>query len=230
MTVSNHTLYAATLAGLSISHDLGKHWVNATTANGLVSNVAFDVAVSGKVIALATDFGLSLSLDGGESWKTINSQQGLPSDGCHSVVIVGNTIFVGTEKGLANRDDWGKTWRVVTSLGTAPIASLKVFDDTLFLVTPVTLWVSEDKGLSWRPFGSAQGLTLSGLQDVSASNQIWAVASLQGLAVSTDLGQHWHIKKQQDGLGSDDVNAVSVVGESIFGLGSITVYFRYRGA
>ncbi len=216
VTVSNHTLYAATLAGLSISHDLGKHWVNATTANGLVSNVAFDVAVSGKVIALATDFGLSLSLDGGESWKTINTQQGLPSDGCNSVVILGSTLFVGTGKGLAKSEDWGESWQVVSALGTAPIISIKVFDGALFLVTPAKLWVSENQGMSWRSFGSAQGLTLSGLQDVSASNQIWAVASLQGVAVSTDLGQHWHIKKQQDGLGSDEVNAVSIVGESIF--------------
>jgi len=57
--------------GASISLDCGGHWQDFGTRNGLASNYANDVAISGSTICVATNRGLSITNNHGSSWTTV---------------------------------------------------------------------------------------------------------------------------------------------------------------
>jgi ABC-type phosphate transport system substrate-binding protein len=65
---SGSNVYAATIAGLSISTDGGASFTNKTTSDGLGSNAVYGVFASGSNVYAATDGGLSISIDGGASF------------------------------------------------------------------------------------------------------------------------------------------------------------------
>lgn len=102
VTASGSTLYAATIAGLSVSTDFGASWTTYTTANGLVSDDMGCVAASdGMIYVGIVKSGLSVSSDGGKSWKQYTKLDGLPSDAVNCITVSGKKVYIGTDSGLA---------------------------------------------------------------------------------------------------------------------------------
>jgi len=169
----DETLFAAgPEAGLRVSRDGGRTWVNAGGA--LTDADVYGVAISshdgsGRLAFAATDVGIYRSRDGGTSWEA--PEQG--GDAPTGIVVTGaTTVFAATlDNRLIASDDEGETWRAldapfdgaaIVSLACAPADAR---GQTLYVGTTqpaprtgaVTLWRLTDGGGSWARWLEAQG-------------------------------------------------------------------------
>jgi len=79
--VTQDKVYVATdNAGLAMSNDVWKKWVNKSKLDGLASNKVYQISAVGNNVYAATDAGLSISRDGGQTWTTKNTTYGLPGN------------------------------------------------------------------------------------------------------------------------------------------------------
>lgn len=124
-----------------------------------------------KVIWVGTDDGqVQLTIDGGENWKKLTSKvKGMPKEAWIAQIKVsrykaGSAWMVANNyrKGdyipyLFQTDDYGQTWKRMADATNVKGYALSVMQDPVepnlvFLGTENGLWVSIDKGNSWRQF------------------------------------------------------------------------------
>lgn len=172
--VDRTLLATGTEAGLRVSRDGGRTWVNAV--GELTDAEVYGVAVSsgdgnGWLVFAATDAGIYRSRDGGTSWEA--PAQG--GDAPTGIIASGATmLFAATlDNRLIALDDGGETWRALDApFDDAAIVSLACAPDTargqtLYVGTTqpaprigaVTLWRSTDGGDRWARWMEAQGGT-----------------------------------------------------------------------
>jgi len=173
----DETLFAAgPEAGLRVSRDGGRTWVNA--GGELTDADVYGVAIAissgdgdGRLVFAATDAGIYRSRDGGTSWEVPARGGDAPT----GIVVSGaTTVFAATlDNRLIASDDRGGTWRALDApFDDAAIVSLAcapddAHDQTLYVGTTqpapktgaVTLWRSTDGGGSWAHWMEAQGGT-----------------------------------------------------------------------
>jgi uncharacterized protein (TIGR03437 family) len=187
------------------SEDGGRSWVNRTASHGesIIGNGVYDLAVSpldpDSVVAV-TGFGVWRSLDGGLSWYGLNDTlPNLPVRGILTAPDGSRGTRVVLEGGAALEWEPGErqSWRTVNDraavleAGAKYAASLQVGDNITALASAGdttyagaiggALWVSRDRGATWRRSRVASG---------SAIEAIFAVPDQPGqaLAVLADPG------------------------------------------
>lgn len=93
-------VYAATLGGLSISHNYGPNepvfFTNYTVVDGLGANKVFGVYADGATVYAATAFGLSISFDDAATWTPYYTSDGLGDNQLLGVYAQGATIYAAT--------------------------------------------------------------------------------------------------------------------------------------
>ncbi len=112
--LANGKIYAGTTGdGLNVSIDeTGTSWTNYTSADGLLTDHCFKVAVQGDHIFITNvTNGFSFSNDGGNNWTTVElADLGITfNDQVESVTINNGVVYYGTP-GLLYSTDWGATW------------------------------------------------------------------------------------------------------------------------
>ena len=110
------TIYAATLAGLSLSDDLGVSWTNFTQKDGLQGNAVTGVFVKDGVIYASTTAtteeplggGICISNDGGATWSnSTHPADGLPSSGLNGVAHSQGWTYAASTAGVGVASESG---------------------------------------------------------------------------------------------------------------------------
>jgi hypothetical protein len=217
--------------GLSISTDGGTSFTNKTTANGLGSNTVNGVYAVGNTIYAATAAGLSISTDGGLTFNNrTNANSGLGNDYVNGVYVVGNTIYAATDGGLSISTDGGLTFNnranANSGLGNDYVRGVYVVGNTIYAATYGGLSISTNGGLTFTNYTTTNGLGSNNVSGVYAvGNTIYAATKHYvvggvvvggGLSISTDGGLTFTNKTTANGLGSNTVNGVYTVGNTIY--------------
>lgn len=132
--------------------------------------------VSGSNIFAGTmTKGIFVSSDGGNTWNAANNGIGYRFGGdyypeIHCFAPIGQDIFVGTwDNGVYQSGDNGTTWNVVNyGLNNKLVYDLTVNENNLIASTWDGVYVSTNKGVSWK--SKSEGLTLA-LSDIEILDQ-----------------------------------------------------------
>jgi hypothetical protein len=202
-------------------------WTNITTANGLVSNTVYGLAVSGSTIWAATDQGISISQDGGATWTT-KTAASLGGMSVNDVAVNGSTVVAGlgttntltAPGGVAVSTDGGLTWtnsrttNASNGLGYALVTGVALLGTSLY-AADFGVQKSTDGGQTFSPADPAFSHYITKVNTVGSS--IFLSSNGYGLDVSTDGGGTWNtFTKAANGLGSDSLNGVAVSGSTLY--------------
>ncbi len=227
LVLSGSTLYAATGAGLSISTDGGTTFVNYTA--GLASTSVNDLAVSGSTVYAATDSGLCISSDGGHTFTTTRTTaNGLANNAVQVVVFDGTKLYVATgspfssgstDSFAVSTDTTGASFTaraVSPSHADVSVQSIHVEGTTVRAGAYPAYYLSTDGGVTFVPKdlrGSIRKITGAGANVYAA---IQEGAGFGGIAISTDSGQSFTIRSQDDGLAYASADDVFVDGTNVY--------------
>jgi len=190
------------------SSDLGNTWteinVSIDTPYGPASLIAYNAfAVMGKQLFVGTNYGVFVSTDQGMSWRPIN--RGLPSpskDGwkyVNALAVSGDTLFAGIagklNLGVFRFDSQSQSWTEVNEgLFDRNVNTLAVSGGKLFVGTDAGVWVSTDKGESWRSANSGMKAN-HGVGEIAVRDNHLLVKSFGGVYASADNGNTWTLVK-----------------------------------
>jgi photosystem II stability/assembly factor-like uncharacterized protein len=209
------------------------------------------IALPGHVLVLATHYGIFRSQDNGATWQQVAAGPGQPMGGLMAYALTyspldPNRLYVLTQLatvphsgtlGLYTSDDQGRTWQL--SIPTASLTSSYIYTEAagndnpnevyiyLFDQGALGLKVSLDNGQHFSstgtlPFGSIFGI----LPIPGAPGQLLVYGS-DGMARSTDGGNHWQVFKNIEG-GIDDI-ATAGPHSPIYASGDAGVYASQDG-
>ncbi|AEE48224.1 GEVED domain-containing protein [Haliscomenobacter hydrossis] len=158
LAVSAGVVYAGTgSAGLAIGTP-GSAFAVRTTANGLGSNVIFDVFVDGAYVYVGTQGGLSVSSDGGASFVNYTTADGLGSNIVYSVFQRDNIVYAGTDFGFAYATSYNNTPDLVFTNILGGLGSPIVRD---IFVSGSRIYAATTGGLSVANVGSTAFTTIT---------------------------------------------------------------------
>jgi photosystem II stability/assembly factor-like uncharacterized protein len=198
----DRTVLAATDgAGVLVTRDGGRTWQRSSVHPGCSSALALAVTPDWseqETVFAATSQGVYLSLDGGRAWHVTGL---VPDDDVVDAIAVStafesdDTVYVGTEGGrLYHSLDGGLTWELLQArIGDGPVSSLwlaRDFAESGRMVSAVGagIYVSSDRGASWRLAASMPNLVLA-----LAGDERSVIAGLRDAGVweSRDGGLSW---------------------------------------
>ena len=222
--------------GISVTRDGGNSWTTFRPERGAgLANTVWGLAVTPTAVWAAAwnafglfDTGLIRSKDGGLTWNAINSNPNSNGEFTFSVLADEPRIWVGTAGGIARSTDDGTTWAVSTTADglTGPwvfTMDIQVIngDSTIWAGSWTTGQPGErygvvrsiDSGLSWTEVDTFANIQAIDFAFVDST--VW-VATVSGLWLSTDAGQHWQQLDQADGLASEDLVSVHALGDTVW--------------
>ncbi len=179
------------------------------------------LALPNKVLLLATHYGLFRSEDNGATWKVTAGGAGQLMDGMMTYSLTNNTLndqhlYVLTQQvaptlkgtlGLYTSTDQGRTWKLSNASATlGNIFMAAGGNDTadqvyIYLndLGPLGLKVSMDGGQHFTDTGKLPFSSFTKLLVVPGAPGHLLVGSSDGLARSSDGGQHWEVIKSITG-------------------------------
>ncbi len=197
-------VYAATAAGVSVSHDQGSSWVTYTMAQGLGSNKILSIFVDEKgIIYAGTDGkGLAISKNNGLTWKMY---QIAGMDKVQCICVRENQVYIGTVKGLlyvGNMNLDNITWQVHEKSGDELIQyvnSVYINDgsDTIYVGTDDGLAIGNivSGDIYWWGLQATSPMKL--ISSIHGNGKTICVGSASGLHVSEDninwIDQNWDV-------------------------------------
>jgi photosystem II stability/assembly factor-like uncharacterized protein len=186
------------------SSDLGKTWtkinVSIATPYGPANDISYNAfAAMGKQLFVGTNYGVFVSTDQGMSWRPIN--RGLPSpfkDGrkyLNALAVSGDTLFAGfagrLNLGVFRFDSQSQSWTEVNEgLVDRDVNTFAVSGGKLFVGTEAGVWVSTDKGESWRSANSGMNAN-HGVGEMAVRDNRLLVQAFGGVYASADNGNTW---------------------------------------
>ena len=203
-----HAHDASSYGGLFRSRNLGVTWLNADV--GLFLSAALTVAVDPRDpnhLLMGTDIGLLVSSNGGRSWS--QEVPGLISGAVFAIAFSrdGETVVCAATTGVFRLSGGGWS-RAVLSDGASPARQL-VFGSTadrIYLLGDRSLFISNDRGQSYRRLGPLEAATVAALAVAMQPSELpFAVIDGRPRA-SADGGKEWH--ERSVGLGSDPVDTL----------------------
>jgi len=218
----DHTVFSGVHGAVLRSTDGGANWqvVTMPTPAPQVSSLVVSPGFpqDGTVLAGTLEDGVFRSTDRGRHWTAWNF--GLLDLNSLALVIspsfaTDETLFVGTESGIFRSTNGGRAWRETAfSVQWAPVLSLALSpnyatDGVLLAGTEAHgLFVSRDRGDSWRPIG--EGLLERAVNALSvslrSSGLLAILATLDDrVLLSNDSGGTW----VDCGVGAEQAEALS---------------------
>lgn len=166
-------------------------------------------------LLLATEQGIAICEQNSDDWKEVS--RGLSDQHITTITARDGVILTGTRNGIFRSEDEGQTWREagnglttrhVRWMASHPDAAGPVFAGT----EPANIFVSHDKGTSWRacpevaelrdrfkwslPYspeaGCVRGFAFHG-------SRVYAAVEVGGVLVSEDSGETWQLAEGSDG-------------------------------
>lgn len=213
-------IFVCTKNGVLVSDDGKTGWKNIFKGIGSKENNVSHIAFSkNKRIYLATGAGLLISSDNGPGWtKDDIGGMGL---NLKWVEFLDDAIFVAAEKGVYENSGTGWRRTLVTnregveydadvtdeSLKAAkPVNSIAVYLDKIFLAADSGVFISEDKGETWKRFIDT-GLMSLGVKRILFEGVLYAITD-KGVFVFSDKDKLWH--GLYKGLATKQINSIAI--------------------
>jgi photosystem II stability/assembly factor-like uncharacterized protein len=188
------------------------------------------IVLPDHVVLLATHYGFFRSTNDGQSWTKVAAGPHQPMYGSMSYSLTQSPLnpqrfYVLTLPSLATHDtlglytsaDEGRTWTLASAATTIPSSYLffvvagNQTPDQIYLYLPdhgtTGLWMSKDDGRHFAPVGTLPFGNLLGLLAIPGAPGHLLAYGDDGVASSSDGGQHWHTLKGISGGVSDMVMA-----------------------
>jgi photosystem II stability/assembly factor-like uncharacterized protein len=196
---------------------------------GIAANHVHSLAaLPGHVLVMATHYGIFRSQDNGATWQEVASGPGQPMGGLMTYALTSSPLdpqrlYVLTQVatiphsgtlGLYTSADGGKTWKL--SVTTASLTSTSIYTEAAGNDNPneVYIYLSElgalglkvslDNGQHFSSTGTLPFGLIFGILPIPGAPSQLLVYGSDGMARSTDGGNHWQVFKNIQG-GIDDV-------------------------
>ena len=161
LAMSGANVYAGTDSGVFVSMDGGGVW--RAVNKGLTWRVSA-LAVDGNTL-FAGGSGVSISTNGGTSWSATSINQSVDA-----IAIMGGDVFAAIGDGnVAFSKNKGATWTAVNIGTTIYVSSFAVSDSCLLAAAYYKVFLSTNRGASWRTFDT--GLSSIGYQSLTVSGR-----------------------------------------------------------
>lgn len=182
------TLFAGT-EGIYISRDFGASWDPADVGSQEISVLSF-LSKDSLIFAGTHGDGLFLSSDKGASWRRVSSN--LPSfTVIRSLASVGERVIAGTDRGIYISDEDGRNMTLAdSSTEGLHVFDLVVFESDLFAGTGDGVYVSKDRGETWRAVNAGFFPNTRVLSFAIYENKLFAGTSRRGMWVNPTLITH----------------------------------------
>lgn len=215
-------MYVGTESGLFVSDTNGERWTLKSLSNGLSSNKITHISGHGSTVYVVAAGYVNVSNDAGHTWKLLQTTY---SGGYNGVFYSNGIIFLSaTSNNNATNfinisNDEGKTWsQIQLGANTVKVDSIYVDNGVLYYIdtSTSTVYRTKDLGKSYSYTGL---ITAKGerpyLYSVAAHNNVVAVGTDHGVAVTTSTDSSWKTSTftfftTSNGLGSNDVKAIAI--------------------
>nr|WP_293842274.1 LamG-like jellyroll fold domain-containing protein [uncultured Arsenicibacter sp.] len=204
--VIGNTIFAGTGLGLSRSTDGGNTFTNNRIINSSSTGATvYDIVTQNNIIYLATSQGVYKSTDNGQSFTRLLS--GL----FKALFVDNNTIYAGGYTGdLYKSTNAGQTFSKIRSFTSTMITGVWASGNTVYVTN--MLGLSSPTGIH-KSIDGGQTFTMQSFSGITnyysffiTGNTIY-VGTNGGLAISTDGGLNYTLRKTTDGLSSNNVKA-----------------------
>jgi hypothetical protein len=168
------TIFAGTDQGVFSSTDQGKSWSAANT--GMTSPVNSVASIGTNLLAGTNEGGIFRSTNNGASWSAVDS--GLTGITIYSITTIGTYLFAGPRLGgcYVSKDS-GLSWSGDTGFTYYAVDLLYVKDLDLFAGSNSGIFVSSDKGITWKDISGESSLGWIFAFAVSDSNLVAGTGS-----------------------------------------------------
>ncbi|MDH4466724.1 MAG: hypothetical protein QE271_01595 [Bacteriovoracaceae bacterium] len=197
IAVINNNIFLATDRGLAISQDVfvGRAYKVMTTADGLLSNYIFDIAVNEQnIILLGTTLGMSFSSDGGQTFKSIEFGFNILNIATYG----SNIIYAVSKSGLFVSQDFGQSggynfYKISQNILPAGFLSSVAVDTNggLYVGSQTGIFYSADGGGSFSQILSSQRITNV---YINKQNVVFASSEDNGIFYSAKVGNSFTFK------------------------------------
>ncbi len=180
------------LTGLAISGDRGKSWRSVGVRNAGVLDFFVDPADRSAILLACTN-GLERSGDGGKSWKLVSPWYAAPVTKVLPLPGERHRFLIGAADGLylfdAETESWKDASDGMRTPGERHINMLLAGGETLAAGTEDGIFLSTDRGASWRKI-ALEGMAVRSLARHPSRPDLWAAATArEGIFVSEDGGR-----------------------------------------
>ena len=213
-------IFVCTKDGVLASNDGKTGWKKIFKGIGEKENNVTYIAFSkDKKMYLATDAGIFISGNNGISWARDN--MGGAGFNLKWVEFLDDMIFVVTEKGVYKNSGAGWKRTFVTSRVDAeydadtadeslkaakPVNSIVINKDIIFLATDSGIFISEDKGETWKGFIDA-GLISLRIKRILVSDALYAITD-KGIFIFSDKDKLW--QNLYKGMATKEANSMAI--------------------
>lgn len=223
---TNGTYYTAAGAIYS-SSDGGLNWVIKNKGLPLIAKVNTIYGDEDYLYAGLTQFGVFRSDDHGDSWEEINNGLSETGNWVRDLYAEDGLLYAAVEQqGVYISSDQGNNWILKNNglEGAAlRVASIMVYNDTLFAATPLGAYRFENDGDLWIP--SSSGIPVDKVYsiDIVKNDNNLFVAVLDGIFRSSDAGLNW--TRVGDGIFNTGVYSITVFGNDLYAGTNGRVYY-----
>lgn len=183
---------------------------------GNVSHIAFS---KDKKICIAAEGGVFISSDNGATWS--RDSLGGSVKGAKWVEFMDETICVATEKGVYKNSGGGWKRTFITGAEDAeydasvldgspkaarPVNSITADKGVIFLATDSGIFISEDKGETWRDFVDA-GIVSLRIKRILCGTSLYAITN-RGIFVFSDTDKLW--RNMYSGMTTKEANSAAI--------------------
>ncbi len=213
-------VFMCTKNGVFASNDGKLNWKKIFKGIGDKENNVSHIAFSkDKKIYIATDSGLFISNDNGVTWSK-DSLEGA-GDSVKWVEFLDEIIFIATEKGVYKNSGAGWKRTFVTRREDAeydvniadeslwalkPVNSIAINKDIMFLATDSGIFISEDKGETWKSFINT-GLISLHVKRILFVDILYAITD-KGVFVFSDKDKLW--QSLYKGMATKEASSMAV--------------------
>ncbi|MBU4590875.1 MAG: hypothetical protein KKG01_08125, partial [Candidatus Omnitrophica bacterium] len=193
-------------------------WKRIFKGMGEEENSAQHMAFNSNKIYIGTRGVLLISDDSGVTWQKSSGEAGGLS--IRWIMFLEDMVFLATEKGVykTSGPDWKRVFITSTeeaeydadaideaAAASKPVNSIFVKDKTIFLATDSGVFISNDKGESWKHFESA-GLGSEKINRILCWDNLYA-ATDGGIFVFNDNDKIWQALYK--GMDADRINSIA---------------------
>jgi len=184
----DNLVWVGTSEGMGRFDRSKNEWKMFTTADGLVSNKVFTIAVDGELLWIGTGSGASRFDTGTGEWKSYTTSDGLADDIVNKIVVTDKYVWLATRSGLSRLD---KKKGKVRNYGKADgLPSSNVVDVVLFRGR---VWVATSDGVGkyegrWKIVDEGDGLPVTKVNCLAAQKDYIWFGTPSGIARYGPLG------------------------------------------
>lgn len=193
---SAQTRYAATQAGIYVSHNGGLSWQLSNSGIAPTPAGYFGVgsiAVTAQSIYITPNF-LQKSTDGGSSW----ARTGWVSENPQALVLAVDSknaavVYAGSNQGVYKSSDGAVTWKYLA--GNSPVYALALDPSNpsiLFRAVGSGIYRTLDGGLTWSQVSTRLTSVRTLVVDPKSSATVYAGTNGSGVYKSSDGGTTWN--------------------------------------